>query len=266
MTMPLPRINTNVLAVPKSMPMSLENIVNIEKNPERNPFAAIPKTLPFRPPRAIDFHFAGAGSARLYQFSPKKKRGTFYGFPFSRKHTLSRAASSPGALPVRAPLPRGAGNMKYYSLFSSISQDESLHKPIKTHFSLYMHLSSAHPTRYAGPRFPGPEAHFPVLPNPPSPRAVWVSSSTSSTTAGTPAQPPAGQCARQAPPYRAPGSSSPGEPAVPRGNRCRSHPRSWQGEPCLAPARCGRTPAPRSPGGSPPPSRCKRWTGPPASG
>ena len=40
-TMPLPRINTSVFAVPKSMPMSLENIVNIENNPERNPVAAI---------------------------------------------------------------------------------------------------------------------------------------------------------------------------------------------------------------------------------
>ena len=37
MTMPLPRIKTNVFAVPRSMPMSLENMENIEKNPERNP-------------------------------------------------------------------------------------------------------------------------------------------------------------------------------------------------------------------------------------
>ena len=155
MTMPLPRINTNVLAVPKSMPMSLENIVNIEKNPERNPFAAIPKLYLSGPPRAIDFHFAGAGSARLYPNQSQEKTGHFLWFPvFPQTHIVKSRQLSWSAPRESAPAPR-AGNMKYYSLFSSISQDESLHKPIKTHFSLYMPLSSAHPTRYAGPRFPG---------------------------------------------------------------------------------------------------------------
>ena len=155
MTMPLPRINTNVLAVPKSMPMSLENIVNIEKNPERNPFAAIPKTLPFRPPTGHRFPLRRGGRTRLYSNQSQEKTGHFLWFPvFPQTHIVKSRQLSWSVPRESAPAPR-AGNMKYYSLFSSISQDESLHKPIKTHFSLYMHLSSAHPTRYAGPRFPG---------------------------------------------------------------------------------------------------------------
>lgn len=35
-TMPFPLINTRVLAVPKSMPISLENMENMEKSPENH--------------------------------------------------------------------------------------------------------------------------------------------------------------------------------------------------------------------------------------
>ncbi len=53
----------------------------------------------------------------------------------------------------------------YYSLFPIISQGESLHKPIKTKKSLYMHLDRESSTRYA-------VSHdFPVLPKPPAPAA-----------------------------------------------------------------------------------------------
>ena len=78
MTMPLPRINTNVLAVPKSMPMSLENIVNIEKNPERNPFAAIPKTLPFRPPTGHRFPLRRGGQRPPISQSVPRKNGALF--------------------------------------------------------------------------------------------------------------------------------------------------------------------------------------------
>ena len=63
----------------------------------------------------------------------------------------------------------------YYSLFPIISQGESLHKPIKTKKSLYMHLDRESSTRYA-------VSHdFPVLPKPPAPRPVAESSSASTT-------------------------------------------------------------------------------------
>lgn len=155
MTMPLPRINTNVLAVPKSMPMSLENIVNIEKNPERNPFAAIPKTLPFRPPTGHRFPLRRGGRTRLYPNQSQEKTGHFLWFPvFPQTHIVKSRQLSWSAPRESAPAPR-AGNMKYYSLFSSISQDESLHKPIKTHFPYICTFPAPTPQDMRGRAFRG---------------------------------------------------------------------------------------------------------------
>ena len=52
-TMPLPRINTSVFAVPKSMPMSLENTENMDTNPESTPAAIVIHSAFPPPPRGL---------------------------------------------------------------------------------------------------------------------------------------------------------------------------------------------------------------------